>query len=154
MKNLIIVLLLLVTANLFSDDKATSIKWLTNIDSALKESKENKKPILIVFSGSDWCQNCIKLKKNVLDTKDFTKYASENLVLLLLDFPSEKEHALAPEQQKHNEKLSDKYNPEGVFPYMLFINSDEKLLGTIKGYRTGTAEEVIQKMKNILEPAK
>ena len=64
--------------------------WLTSLAEAKAEAAKRKVPILADFSGSDWCGWCIKLDKEVFSTDAFRKYASENLVLLLVDFPRTK----------------------------------------------------------------
>ena len=42
-------------------------QWQTNYDEALALAKNENKPIVLVFSGSDWCGPCIRLKKTILD---------------------------------------------------------------------------------------
>jgi len=32
--------------------------WLDNLDQASKKAIDTKKPILVYFSGSDWCRPC------------------------------------------------------------------------------------------------
>lgn len=36
----------------------TTLNWVSSYDEALSKSKEEKKPILIYFKGSDWCGPC------------------------------------------------------------------------------------------------
>jgi thioredoxin-related protein len=63
------------------------LKWETNLDVAMKISKKTKKPMLLFFTGSDWCGWCIRLQKEVLQTPEFAKWAKKNVVLVELDFP-------------------------------------------------------------------
>ena len=37
---------------------------------AQKEAKEMNKRIILVFQGSDWCAPCIKLEKEILETRN------------------------------------------------------------------------------------
>jgi thioredoxin-related protein len=39
----------------------------------LVESNKENKPLLLFFTGSDWCGWCIKLQNEVLKTADFKK---------------------------------------------------------------------------------
>ena len=77
--------------------------WLTDYDQAVKTAKETKRPILMLFTGSDWCPYCVKLEKNVLSKTEFKKYAKDNLVLLYLDFPRRK--YISGKQKAHNQQL-------------------------------------------------
>ena len=108
----------------------------------------------MVFSGSDWCANCIKLKKNVLDVPAFESYANENFIILILDFPSEKKNALSKEQIKKNEVLAEKYNPEGSFPRVVILSPDESKLGEIKSYSNETPDKFIESIKKIVAEKK
>jgi thiol-disulfide isomerase/thioredoxin len=38
--------------------------WKTNFELVKKEAASQSKPIVLVFSGSDWCAPCIKLDKS------------------------------------------------------------------------------------------
>ena len=61
--------------------------WHTDLDKATEISNKTKKPLLLFFTGSDWCGWCIKLQKEVLHTPEFDAWAKENVVLLELDYP-------------------------------------------------------------------
>ena len=43
--------------------------WLTDLKSAQEMAKSEHKPLLMDFTGSDWCGWCIKLKAEVFSTK-------------------------------------------------------------------------------------
>ena len=107
--------------------------WLTSWDAAAKESKKTGKPILMDFTGSNWCGWCIKLKKEVFDTPEFKAWAAKRVVLLGLDFPQGIEQPAA--LKKQNEELSKKYNVEG-FPTIIFADATGKQLGQY-GYDQG-----------------
>lgn len=107
--------------------------WLTSWDEAVKQSKSTGKPILMDFTGSDWCGWCIKLKKEVFDTPEFATWAKKKVVLLEVDFPQSKEQSAA--LKKQNQMLSDKYQIEG-YPTIMFVDATGKVLGTY-GYDEG-----------------
>jgi len=86
-----------------------------HIDQALKQSAEEDKPIMLVFSGSDWCKPCIQLKKEILETEAFSETAN-HLIFLYLDFPYRKANRLSKEETSHNEELAERYNKDGHFP--------------------------------------
>ena len=67
--------------------RATDGKWDDDFAKAKAEAAEKGRPILIDFTGSDWCSWCIKLDKEVFSKSEFKKYARANLVLFVADFP-------------------------------------------------------------------
>ena len=67
--------------------EAQELVWETNVNKALEVSNKTKKPLLLFFTGSDWCGWCIRLQKEVLKTPEFAKWAKENVVLVELDYP-------------------------------------------------------------------
>ncbi len=100
--------------------------WLTSWELAHRESLRTGKPIMAVFTGSDWCGPCISLKKKVLSTQQFTQWATDKVVLLEVDFP--KNTNQAPALIDHNRELSNRYNIAG-YPTVLIIDAD----GSVKG---------------------
>jgi len=125
-------LLLLLTAALMSmstDNKTYEGGWLDSIEEAKTLAKEKQLPILVVFSGSDWCRPCIMQHTRVFDSETFQNYAKENLVLLQVDFPKKKENLLSEEQQAHNGAIAEKFNPQGYFPTNVLIDAEENEIG-------------------------
>ena len=123
--------------------------WLTDVTKAKAKAKAEKKSILMVFAGSDWCRPCIQLKKKVLETPTFKQYAKDNLVLLYLDFPARKKNKLSKSQTAHNEKLAEKYNRSGAFPLVVLTNSKGKTLGKMGYDKKSTSKEYVAKLKKI-----
>ncbi len=123
MKNLLILLLLILSGTVSAQN------WLNNFDQAKKMSQAEHKPILLVFEGSDWCAPCKKLERDILSPTEFKEFAKEHLILLKADFPRRKKNRLPKLQQKHNDALAAKYNPEGIFPTILILDSEGNILG-------------------------
>lgn len=124
--------------------------WHLDFEVVKQIAREENKTILMSFAGSDWCKPCIKLTREVFETKEFQSYAQENLVLLLLDFPRLKKNAIPKDQVLHNEKLAEKYNRDGAFPLIVLTNQEGEEIGHT-GYRTGGAEPFIKYLNTILE---
>ena len=104
-------------------------------------SNENKN-ILLVFSGSDWCAPCIKLKKEILTSEEFIVFAKEHYIILNADFPKRKVNALPKEQQEHNKALAERYNKQGHFPLVVVLDAE----GTVvckTGYQKMSPSEYI-----------
>lgn len=109
-------------------------EWGSDFEKAKYEAIQNKKYIVVNFSGSDWCGPCIKLKKEILNSPAFLNYASKNLLLVRADFPRLKKNQLDKKQTMLNESLAEKYNPEGKFPLTVLLNADGKKLKEWEGY--------------------
>lgn len=103
--------------------------WQDRYSDALELAKTQDRPLVVVFSGSDWCGPCIRMKKQVLDSGEFTDHAGENYVLYNADFPKKKQNQLPLELSETNRSLADRYNPEGYFPLIVVLDKDENLLG-------------------------
>jgi protein disulfide-isomerase len=123
--------------------RAGELAWMTDLAKAEAKAKDEKKLVLMDFTGSDWCGWCIKLKKEVFDTKEFAAYAKDNLVLVELDFPNRK--AQSDELKKANAKLKDKYKVSG-FPTIVVLNGEGKQLWKQVGYMAGGAKAWIAKL--------
>ncbi|RYY66585.1 MAG: thioredoxin family protein [Chitinophagaceae bacterium] len=107
-----------------------------HLDSALAQARTSHRQVLLRFSGSDWCIPCIRMEKELFSNADFHHYADSNLVLLAADFPRLKKHRLSPELQAENDRLAERYNPQGSFPLILLL--DEK--GTVLRRWEGSVE--------------
>jgi peroxiredoxin len=114
--------------------------WLTSFSEAQKLAKKSKKPILMDFTGSDWCGWCVKLKKEVFDHDEFKTWAAKNVVLLELDFPKQKE--LSDELKKQNAELKEKYPIRG-YPTIVIVGADGDEIGRL-GYEKGGPEAWIK----------
>lgn len=119
----------------------------TNAEEAFKVSSETKKPVLLVFAGSDWCAPCIRFEKKVMSENSFIRFADENLVVLKADFPQRAKLPAALQQQ--NEKLAEEYNPKGVFPLFLLLGIDRSVLSTLD-YTNESSPEFISEIKSRL----
>ncbi|QNH62574.1 thioredoxin family protein [Hymenobacter sediminicola] len=112
------------------------ISWNTDLGSALQQAKATQKPVLAVFSGSDWCKPCIMLKQEVFDQPEFAQYAQDRFVLARFDFPRSKKNKLSAEQTKVNEQAAAQLNKEGAFPLVVLLSPEGKVLAKT-GYRPG-----------------
>lgn len=139
-------LLTIIFLTLFSFN--STIEWTTDFSKAITEANANNKYIVLNFSGSDWCGPCMKLKKEVLDSQDFLKFAESKLVLVRADFPRSKKNRLSPELTKSNENLAEKYNKEGKFPFTVLIDGNGNVVKSWDGY---TSSMTIANMKTEIE---
>lgn len=140
MKRILIILLLSFSFYSFSQQTNT-------LQSSFSKAKEEHKKVLFFFSGSDWCSPCVKFKKGYIDSEAFKEFASSNLVVFNADFPRQKKNALSIEQTAENEKLADKYNPDGKFPLIILFDENGKVINKWEELPTETVSEFIAKLK-------
>jgi thioredoxin-related protein len=120
--------------------------WQTNFDAAKAKAKEEKKLLLLDFTGSDWCGWCIKLKDEVFDKEAFRSEAPKQFVLVEVDFPHEKE--LSEELKAQNQKLQEEFKVEG-FPTVLMLDAEGKLIGRT-GYRPDGPKEYVKHLAEMV----
>ena len=113
---------------LFSITQISFSQQVNTLESSLTKAKQEHKKVLLYFSGSDWCAPCIKFKKTFIQNETFQSFASENLIVVNADFPRLKKNALSAEQTTENEKLADKYNANGIFPLVLVLDENGKVI--------------------------
>lgn len=140
MKNFKMVLIVAVMMTLSLQAFASGDGWITNYKDAIKIAKEKKIPILVDFSGSDWCGWCKKLDQEVFQKKEFKEYAKKNFVLLLLDFPRAGNQSA--ELKTQNKKLAQKFQVQG-FPTILVLDSTGKKIAK-GGYIPGGPKAFIK----------
>ena len=67
--------------------------WLTDFETAKTLAVKEKKPVLVLFSGTDWCPPCKRLRRNLLDTPEFQKLIQEKCVALYIHVPRGEDEA-------------------------------------------------------------
>ena len=103
--------------------EAQELTWETNLQKAVEVSIKTKKPLLLFFTGSDWCGWCIRLQNEVLKTPDFAKWAKDNVILVELDFP--RRSPQQPEIAQQNNELQQIFAVRG-YPTVWFANPSKK----------------------------
>ena len=136
---------------LFLSPTLTPSPWMTNLDNAKQAAKSENKLILLNFSGSDWCIPCMKLRTDIFNSDAFMQYAKDNLVLLNADFPRKMKDQLTKEQQKENDALAAKYNPEGRFPFTILLDSNGNKLKVWDGYYSNGPENFVNEITAVKE---
>lgn len=133
---------------LFSSLFFSSIEWRTDFNKAQAQAVKENKPILINFSGSDWCGPCIRMEKEFFGSHAFANYAANHLLLVNADFPRLKKNQLSKEQMLKNESLAEKYNPEGQFPLTVLVNANGEVLKKWEGLPGETSDEFVDDLKS------
>ncbi|TDU66016.1 thiol-disulfide isomerase/thioredoxin [Prosthecobacter fusiformis] len=121
-------------------------KWTDDWEKAQEESEKTGLPILLLMTGSDWCGYCIRLKSNVFEEREFQKFANENVVLMIADFPHGSQSKALKEQ---NEKLKKDF-PFGGYPTVKLVK-DGKEVASFGGYGGDSAEDYVKKLAEKLK---
>lgn len=141
MRHSLLFLLLLCSFSAFSQ------KWYTSMAEAKIIATKENKPVILVFSGSDWCAPCIKLEKNIWQSEEFKKEADKNWILVKADFPKKKNNKQPEELKAQNQVLAEKYNKEGFFPLVVVLDKTGKVMGKT-GYENIKPSEYIARIKS------
>lgn len=130
-----IMCIMLLTASKALDAAETTQKlnWSTNYEEAVNQSKSTGKPIILFFTGSDWCGWCNKLEDEVFDTRAFQENAGNKFVFLKLDYPLYT--TLDPRTTAQNKELQKKYGIRS-YPTLILLDADQQQIGTT-GYKPG-----------------
>jgi thioredoxin-related protein len=116
--------------------------WVVSYSEAVKQSKATGRPIMLFFSGSDWCSYCTKLTEEVFGSHEFAKWSTDHVIKVEVDFPQGYE--LPAEIQIQNENLKAQFGHHiQTYPTVLFINASGELLGKT-GYLSGGAPSWVQ----------
>lgn len=127
-----------------------SQEWKSNYADALQQANDESKPIVLVFSGSDWCGPCIKLDKAIWKSDTFISYSAENYVLYKADFPRKKSNQLLKKIAAKNAILADQFNSKGYFPLVVILNAKEDILGVV-GYKNISAQDYISLLNSYIK---
>ncbi|PQB03962.1 thioredoxin fold domain-containing protein [Aureitalea marina] len=103
---------------------------------------------LIVFEGSDWCSNCLRLERNVLSQSSFDVYRlSKSMQIERIDFPQRNEQDKATKE--YNAKMADQYNFQGTFPTVLLVDTEDGAYQQIP-YRKQNVDQFIGLIENAM----
>lgn len=122
--------------------------WLTSYNDALAAAERTGRPILTVFTGSDWCLHCRNLEEKVLHTDTFARWAEDRVVLLMIDLPQQ---GISQEERQARSRVCIKYGVR-AFPSTLLIGADGGRITGQSGYTGQSAEAWVAAMDGHLPP--
>ncbi len=131
------------------------LTWHTDMSKASELSMKEKKPLMLFFTGSDWCGWCIRLQNEVFKKEDFAKWAKENVILVELDFPKRTPQDDAIKMQ--NAQLQQIFQVRG-YPTVWLVNPEKTDEGKINlnalgstGYVAGGSEKWLESANTIIK---
>lgn len=111
-------------------------EWTENVNEAIKRATEEKKDLLLLYTGSDWCPPCKKLEEEVLSQEAFLKEITPDFVLVKFDFPKDK--IQSPEVIEQNKQWQEKFGIDG-YPTIVLMDAKQRPYG-FTGYEKGGVE--------------
>ncbi len=125
-------------------------EWLGNFDRAKLIAEQKNKPMLIYFSGTDWCKWCWRLDEQVLDKEEAKSYVKDKFVLLKLDFL--RKSPMPTKLAQQNRRVAKRYGHK-FFPTLIVTDAQGERLGKT-GFIRGGPPAFIEKMEGFLKEAK
>jgi len=147
MKNILFTAFILMAYASFS--QKGELVWHTDLQKAISISQKEKKPLMLFFTGSDWCGWCHKLQKEVFYQDPFKNWAEKNVILVEVDFPSKNGEAFkkqTEETRQQNNLLQQQFSVRG-YPTVWFVKPEKTKEGKVNlaqlgqtGYVAGGAQ--------------
>ena len=120
MKSIFLSIALTVSTLISWSQTTTNLTWYTDVSLASQAAATENKPMLLFFTGSDWCGWCHRLQREVFNTPAFTTWASSDVILVELDFPRNK--VLPQNIKEQNQLLQQQFGVQG-YPTVWFVSA-------------------------------
>lgn len=102
--------------------------WTSDFEAAKKTSLEKGLPMMLDFTGSDWCGWCKLMDRKVFAEKAWDDWAKTNVVCVTIDFPRD-ESKITPKIKRQNESLAERFGIRGFPTFVVLSAGGEKELG-------------------------
>ena len=124
------------------------LPWTTDYSQALERSKAEGKPVVLFFTGSDWCSYCTRLENEVLETASFIDSVKDKYIFVELDFPEH--NPIAADLKAQNKKLQEKYGVRSYPTIIIVDGNGQKLVQT--GYKEGGGKFYASHLEGLMAP--
>lgn len=127
---------------------AYAVEWHEDFKKVVDSAKETDKPMLLYFTGSDWCPPCKVLDQEVLSQDVFKEFADDQLVLMKLDF----DRFVRPKSEAFGAQHTSLKRALQIrgFPMIVLLAPDGEYLETT-GFRREGAEDYVKHLKKLLD---
>jgi S1-C subfamily serine protease len=130
-----------------NDPSPTFDDWLQDLAEAKRRAATEKKDILMLFDGSDWCGWSIRLANEVLHQSEFLTEARRRYVLVLADFPRTGAAKAKVQDPARNRRLAQEYGVE-VFPSLVLADAQGRPYA-FTGYQEGGPRAWLQHLTKL-----
>lgn len=123
-------------------------EWTMDLEAAQKIAEKKELPLMLNFTGSDWCGWCKLMDKQVFSHDAWKTFAAKNAMLVTIDFPSDK--SKVPEKfQDRNQQLQQALGVRG-YPTFVVLDSDgQTILGKLGASQDASPESFIEEFKDV-----
>jgi protein disulfide-isomerase len=112
-----------------------------DLGEATEASRARHRPIVILFTGSDWCPYCQSLESEVMSTGQFEQYKDSHFVLVTVD--DLRNGAMLDDDKTRVKTLETQFHISS-FPTLVVLDSTQKELGRVEGYAPGSGLAAVQ----------
>ena len=113
-------------------------KWTQDYDAAMALARKEKLPVILNFTGSDWCGWCKLMQRQVFSKGEFAAWAAGRVVLVTIDFP--RDQSLVPERfRTRNGTLATMYGIRG-YPTYVVLDAAGEVAGRLGASRDASVE--------------
>ena len=121
-------------------------KWTMDYEAAKAEAAKTGLPIIINFTGSDWCSWCIKMEDQVFSQSEWSNFSKDNVIQVFIDFPQDK--SKVPEKYvARNAELRDSFQVRGYPTYVILDGKSGAKLGQLGASQDITAGSFVNQVK-------
>lgn len=124
----------------------SQIQWYTDYSKAVQVAKKENKPLLLFFTGSDWCGWCKKMDQEIFSSPEFAKVVGNDFIFVEVDFPMNTQLPSAEAQQ--NATLKQKYGVTG-YPTVIVLSPSENFIAET-GYRPGGGQAYAEYLRQLI----
>lgn len=112
-------------------------EWLQDIEKAKTQAAQEKKDLMLVFSGSDWCPPCIQFDREVISQPAFQQQMMQQYVPVNLDFPRNPPAIAKVQDSARNTKIQQLYEIDSYPSIVLADAKGRPYSVDSSGYRPG-----------------
>ncbi len=123
-------------------------KWTMDYGAAMDLAKEKNLPIMLYFTGSDWCPPCQMMDQTVFSNPAWDSFTDGKLLLVVLDFPRFT-NTVPRKLMFRNTQLQREYQVRG-FPTFVMLDSDGSELDRLNVPADVTTESFIADIESVL----
>jgi thioredoxin-related protein len=99
--------------------------WQEDFDIAQEIAMKEQRPLFVLFTGSDWCKNCLILEEQILSHASFIEKVKERFIFVKIDYPLKRK--LSQSVIQKNQKLKEIFNVSGFPTAVICLTTGEKL---------------------------
>ncbi len=129
-----------------NQQQQSQVSWNTNYNDALQAAQNQNKPLLLFFTGSDWCGWCKKMVQEVFDSPEFAQKVGDDFIFVEVDFPMRAPLSSTLAQQ--NDMLKQRYGVTG-FPTIIILDPNQNFVAE-SGYRPGGGVAYADYLKQLM----